>query len=52
MRVYEMDEDYAEYLAEQQAANREQDIERFNTPVGKWAPADFEYDPLSKRGFE
>lgn len=32
-----------EYLEDMRAAQREFDIERFNTPVGKWAPADFVY---------
>jgi hypothetical protein len=32
---------------------REMDIEDFNRPGSDgWAPADFVYDPLSKRGFE
>lgn len=52
MRVYEMDEDDGESLAEMREFYRDFDAERFNTPVGKFAPSDFVYDPLRKAGAE
>lgn len=46
------DPDYAEYLADQKEADLAQQERKLNTVVGKWAPADFLYDPLSKEGYE
>lgn len=44
---YEDEGDYQEYLELQREASREDAIDRFNRPVGKWAPADFVYQPRS-----
>ena len=57
MRKYELDEDErdeddGDYLAEKQLAAIEDREYWHNRQQGAWAPADFEYDPLSKRGFE
>lgn len=52
LRRFNDDPDYGEYLELQRELEREYETERLNTPVGRFAPADFEYDPLSKRGFE
>lgn len=53
MRVYEFDEEYGEYLADLRAAERAAEEERLNrADAAGYAPADFLYDPLSKRGFE
>jgi len=49
---YEKDEDDGDYLAEKQLAAIEDKEYWHNRQQGAWAPADFEYDPLSKRGFE
>lgn len=44
-------EDFRDF-EEEALIRREMEIDNFNTPSGKWAPADFIYDPLSKGGFE
>ena len=43
--------DDRDYLDEAEV-RKELDIDDFNTPRGKWAPSDFVYDPLSRKGFE
>lgn len=40
------DPDYVEHLMFQREADDMQREREMNTPVGKWAPADFLYDPL------
>ena len=45
-RKYQDDPDYWEYLKDQKDADDRQREREMNTPVGKWAPADFLYDPL------
>ena len=47
------DDDYDDYLAERELARLEEAEYWLNKPQrdGR-APADFEYDPLSKKGFE
>lgn len=48
---HDNEHDYQEYLADLREARREADIEHFNKPAGKWAPADFVYEcPAARRG--
>lgn len=48
MRKWWDDPDYAEYLQDQKEADDRQREKFMNTPVGKFAPADFLYDPLKE----
>lgn len=44
-------EDWEESKAIAREISREHDIEYFNRPAGKWAPADFVYEcPAARRG--
>ncbi len=39
---------YAEYIMDQREMNKFYDEQYMNTPKGKFAPADFIYDPLKE----
>ena len=49
---YENDEAYEDYRENAREEELARQYRVMNTPVGKWAPADFVYDPLSRKGYE